>query len=193
MKRELFEKLINEEESNTLDFKEYFYDFSGSSKAEREQKQSSFIKDLLAFANTIRTKSAYIIIGIKDSSKELVGMNRLHDGNEIATVLEGRLDRIPEYHYENFQYNEKIFGIIEIPVKDYKIPCRAIKDIGSKVKRNAIYIRRDQSISEATREEEQNIIEWFKSLEKKEETNETTTNNIVNIEKNEGGVNFNFK
>lgn len=167
MNRELFEKLIKEDEGNTLDFKEYFYDFSGSTKIEKEQKQCSFIKDFLAFTNTIRERSAFIIIGVKDGTKELIGMDRLHDGNEIATVLEGRLDKIPEYHYENFKYDEKIYGIIEIPIKGYGMPCRAIRDIGSKVKRNITYIRRDQSSSEATREEEQDIIEWFKGLKRK--------------------------
>ena len=157
----LFEKLIKEEESNTLDFKKEFYDFTGINKIEREKKQTSFIKDILAFANTIRDKSAFIIIGIEDQTKNLIGMSALHDGNELSTVLENRLDIISEYHYENFKYDSKDFGIIEIPVKSYSLPCRAKKDIGTKIKQKVTYIRRDQSIGEATREEELNIIEWF--------------------------------
>ena len=190
---QLFEKLIQEDESKTLDDKIEFYDFTGNNKPEKEKKQASFIKDILAFSNTIREESAHIIFGVEDKTKKLIGINKEHDGNELATVLKSKLNIIPEYHYENFRYNNLIFGVLAIPIKSYRMPCKANKDIGSKVKKNTTYLRRDQSIDEATYEEERQIIEWFKSLEEKGKKENNISNNIVNIDKNEGGVNFNFK
>ena len=58
----LLERLLYEEEGETLDFKEMQYPFSGASK---EQK-SELLKDILGFANAWRRAEAYIIIGVKE-------------------------------------------------------------------------------------------------------------------------------
>ena len=49
MNKDLFEKLIKQEESKLLDFKVEFYKLSGNNKEEREHNQSSFIKDIFGY------------------------------------------------------------------------------------------------------------------------------------------------
>src|SRR5438270_13804798 len=58
----LFERLLYEEESNTLDFKKEQYRFV---KATDDDK-SELLKDILGFANAWRRSDAYILIGVDD-------------------------------------------------------------------------------------------------------------------------------
>ena len=56
-----FENLISRPESTILDFKREQYKIIND---ESGIKTSGFVKDIISFANTIRTETAYIIIGI---------------------------------------------------------------------------------------------------------------------------------
>ena len=58
----LFERLLYEEESNTLDFKKEQYRFA---KATDDDK-SELLKDILGFANAWRRSEAYILVGVED-------------------------------------------------------------------------------------------------------------------------------
>jgi len=58
----LFERLLYEEESPTLDFKKEQYRFA---KATQEEK-AELLKDVLGFANAWRRSEAYILIGVED-------------------------------------------------------------------------------------------------------------------------------
>src|ERR1700730_8215080 len=62
MTPDLFERLLYEEESTTLDFKKEQYRFA---KATEEEK-SELLKDILGFANAWRRSEAYILIGVED-------------------------------------------------------------------------------------------------------------------------------
>jgi predicted HTH transcriptional regulator len=62
MNNELFERLLYEEESDTLDFKRDQYRFV---KAQDTEK-SELLKDILGFANAWRRSEAYIVIGVED-------------------------------------------------------------------------------------------------------------------------------
>ena len=62
MTKELFEQLISRDEGDTLDFKKEQYEFID------DDAIAKFVKDILAFANTIRKHNAYIIIGIEQTT-----------------------------------------------------------------------------------------------------------------------------
>jgi hypothetical protein len=59
MNNELLERLLYEEESNTLDFKRDQYPFVKAS----DNEKSELLKDVLGFANAWRRSEAYIVIG----------------------------------------------------------------------------------------------------------------------------------
>ena len=62
MNSELFEQLLYEDESTTLDFKKKQYLFARAT----EEEKSELLKDILGFANAWRRSEAYILIGVKD-------------------------------------------------------------------------------------------------------------------------------
>src|SRR5689334_9292788 len=62
MDTELMEQLLNEDESEALDFKRDQYPFD---KAADEEK-SELLKDILAFANSWKRTDAYILVGVDD-------------------------------------------------------------------------------------------------------------------------------
>ena len=57
-----FENLIEQPESSILDFKKAMYDFSND---QDHRETAEFVKDIIAFANSIRTESAFIIMVLK--------------------------------------------------------------------------------------------------------------------------------
>ena len=60
----LFESLLHEEESETLDFKSEQYRFSKAS----EREKSELLKDILGFANAWRRTDAYVLIGVVEGT-----------------------------------------------------------------------------------------------------------------------------
>ena len=69
-----FENLISRPESTLLDFKREQYKIIND---ESGIKTAGFIKDIVSFSNTIRTETAYIVIGIStdNDDKELIGID----------------------------------------------------------------------------------------------------------------------
>jgi len=59
---ELFERLLYEDESTTLDFKKEQYLFVNAT----ENEKSELLKDILGFANAWRRVEAYILIGVEE-------------------------------------------------------------------------------------------------------------------------------
>ena len=62
MDLKLLERLLHEPESQSLDFKQAQYRFERASEFEK----SELLKDVLAFANSWRRTSAYILIGVQE-------------------------------------------------------------------------------------------------------------------------------
>ena len=93
MDKELFEKLINKPESETLDFKKKFYNLS------EPDKEASFLKDIISFSNTIRTETAYIIFGIEETETEgniLVGITEKIDDARLQQKVEFKVKPVPK-------------------------------------------------------------------------------------------------
>lgn len=82
----LFDRLLYEEESPTLDFKQGQYRFVAATDLEK----SELLKDILGFANAWRRSEAYILIGVKKYVAD--GSTRLpqwHIGRSIASGAGG--------------------------------------------------------------------------------------------------------
>ena len=62
MDSELLEQLLNQPESQFLDFKEAQYPFARAGDVEK----SELLKDVLAFANSWRHTPAYLLIGVRE-------------------------------------------------------------------------------------------------------------------------------
>lgn len=156
-----FENLLNNSESSILDFKRINYSVDNG-----PENASKFVKDIISFANTIRTKSAFIILGVdvkQDNSKELIGITDYIDEAIFQDKIKDKVFPRPIFKYSTIVYKNLSFGVIEIPVSKYALPISpTIKLKG--LEPGKIYFRRGSSNSEASGVETININEWLKSL-----------------------------
>jgi hypothetical protein len=174
MNTERFEKIINKPESSFIDFKKEQYSFSDD---KTEIKTAEFIKDIVSFSNTIRAETAYIILGIRvkeNGTKELLGINKHIDDAIFQEKIKDKVYPKPHFLYYTYAYQNKLFGIIEIPIYKYSEPIYPVKkmkglDIGR------IYFRRGSSNSEAIGKEIILINNWLINLPEN-----STTKNINN-------------
>lgn len=189
---EKFKEILDKPESTILDFKNEEYDFSRNAT---EAKKSEFIKDIISFSNTIRTESAYIIIGIKsfeNGDKELNGVDKITDDSILQQKIKSNTIPHPIFSYSSFKFDGKNFGIIEIPVKKYDFPITALTKMKG-LEPGKIYFRRGTSNSEANGIESINISNWFKSLLSTNTNAETTlhkfiANVILKLTKRDGSL-----
>jgi predicted HTH transcriptional regulator len=77
----LFERLLYEKESPTLDFKKEQYRFV---KATDEEK-SELLKDIIGFANAWRRRDAFILIGVEN----VLGGRKSVSGIANSDLLDG--------------------------------------------------------------------------------------------------------
>ena len=143
MDKALFEKLLNEQESPTLDVKTDQYRFA---KATEEEK-SELLKDILGFANTRRRSDAYILIGVAEvrgGRHRVVGIAPTDhlDDHALQQFVNNLTNRPVQFQYEAFGFEGKQVGIIRIEQQQSPIYLR--RDYG-KLKRGQVYPRRGTS------------------------------------------------
>lgn len=163
MTHQEFEEILLKPESNVLDFKREQYDILNKSN---EVNTVKFIKDIISFCNTIRTESAFIILGVGENGngeKELIGINKHIDDSVFQEKIKDKVTPIPYFNYSTINLRNKIFGIIEIPVKKYEEPIfPTVKMKG--LEPGKVYCRRSSSNSEATGREIIQINKWLESI-----------------------------
>lgn len=158
-----FEVLLLKSESSTLDFKRDQYNFANDKD---KSKTAKFIKDIISFCNTIRTETAYIIIGVEvsdDGSKNLIGLNENVDDSVFQDKIKNKVTPNPVFSYFTFQYLDKSYGILEIPIKKYSEPLSPTLKMKG-LEPGEIYFRRGSTNSEATGREVITINKWLESL-----------------------------
>jgi hypothetical protein len=167
---ELFEELLSQGEGETIDFKEhsYFYNLLSNNK---KDKDAEFIKDILAFANTVRDESAYILIGVGCKNGKGIPLGITEDETIDNAILQAKIkdkvNPIPKFScYPFYDKDGKRFDIIHIPVTWYPSPCLPTITIGNLLERNQIYLRRDSSNEKASYDETVRIKAWLDALPK---------------------------
>src|SRR2546427_10088144 len=107
----LFERLLYEEESPTLDFKREQYRFA---KASYDEK-SELLKDILGFANAWRRSEAYILIGVEDvrgGRSNVLGLpaGGHLDDHSLQQFVNNLTNRPIRFQYEAFGFEGKQVG-----------------------------------------------------------------------------------
>lgn len=145
MSNPLDKKIINEllktkpdarlykRESTTLEFKNDFdWDFRAS--------RIKYLKSIAAFANRI---GGYMIFGISDSPRNIVGMKKSFmdiDDSQVSQFINNYLSPSPYFEREEFEIEGKKIGVIYIhPVERKPIVC--IKDYEKIISESSIYYR----------------------------------------------------
>ena len=146
---ELLEQLLHQPESQFLDFKEAQYPFVKASDIEK----SELLKDILAFGNSWRHTSAYVLIGVREvkgGRGEVVGVgNHLEDAS-LHQFVNSKTQRRVELAYEVFATEGVEIGVIEIPLQERPI---YIRHMFGKVEAEAVYIRDGSSTRKASPDE----------------------------------------
>ncbi|WP_334156876.1 ATP-binding protein [Oryzomicrobium sp.] len=159
--------LLQQSESNVLDFKRDPYDLSASDPDEKKKNRTAFVKDIISFANTPRECSAFIVIGVKrhaDGTVEKKGVVQHVDDNIFQQQLDDWVYPHPKFAYHEITHDSKQFGVIEIYNDHFASGpfYPTVKSKGGEALRpNVLYTRRGSKNSEANPDEVKNIVGWF--------------------------------
>ncbi|MCO5206226.1 MAG: putative DNA binding domain-containing protein [Anaerolineae bacterium] len=119
--QELRDLINNGNELEWLDFKSEPYDISNSDRSVAEAQKTSFLKDVIAMANTPREKTAYIILGVKwykDGTRDIQGIKKHFDDADLQPLLDSlKLNVRPQFVYQPMRLDDKVFGVVEIPIE----------------------------------------------------------------------------
>lgn len=161
----LFQQIINSEESQLLDFKKEHYNLIGGTDIDA----AKFVKDIISFANTIRTETAYIIIGIKEKGgkKEFHGISNPIDDNILQSKIKDKVAPRPHFVYSNIEFKDKIYGVIEIPVRRYAEPIMSTINMKG-IEVGKVYCRHGTTNSEAKFREAIDINKWITTISEQE-------------------------
>ena len=142
----ILESLLHQEEGPALDFKGYQYPFDKASVDEK----SELLKDILAFANTKRETTAYILIGVvevKGGRSKIVGVMEHLDDARLHQFVNSKIQCAVEFSYTPYPLDGTEIGVIEIPSQNGLFHLR--NNYG-KLQANLVYIRDGSSTRSAT-------------------------------------------
>lgn len=107
MNTEEFEKLLMQDEGDTLDFKSTFYS---------SNDYKSLLKDVISFANSHSKGSKYIIFGVKEENgnKILISLDSYIDQSNIEQLIYENIEPILNIKLHSVLYQEKRFHVLEI-------------------------------------------------------------------------------
>lgn len=148
MNREIILKHIqNAKENSCVDFKREFY---------TSLKQSELAKDVSAFANLLNNEDKYIIFGIDDETREVIGIDprTFAKQDDIDSYLESKIEPFPEVACGLIQVeDEKYIGYIKISSRNMNPPY-VIKEVcgkGNRIEKGDIFIRKGTCNKKAMR------------------------------------------
>ena len=142
-------KLLSMEEGPTLDFKREQYRFYKGS----DEDKAELLKDILAFTNTQRFRTAHILIGVEELTggpAKVLGVDRHLDDANLHQFVNHKTSRPVEFSYFPYSIEGKSIGVIELPIQ--RRPVWAEKTYGV-VKANVVYVRDGSSTRPALPDE----------------------------------------
>lgn len=152
--KRIAELIENGIESDIVDFKQQYY---------HETKKSEFIKDIISFANATSREDKYIIFGVSDGTREIVGIteNDIPDISEINQLIRTYCDPFVEIEIEQFDIETKRVGAIIIKSSNMQKPYVVAKEYSFRDKvclhAGDIYIRKSANNFRALRSDIEEI------------------------------------
>ena len=150
----LIESLLNQDEGPTLDFKRNQYKFKKSATPQiTDNLRSELVKDILAFANTQRISSAFVLIGVEEvygGRSKIIGVTEHLVDNEVHDLMNKLTNRPVHFSYRPYSIEKVTIGVIEIPVQGHLI---YLKNSYGKLRENTVYVRDGSSTRIATPDE----------------------------------------
>ena len=147
--RDTLESLLYMEEGPTLDFKREQYRFNKATKVDK----SELLKDILAFANTQRYRTAYVLVGVEEfrgGRSEVVGVGDHLDDADLHQFVNTKTNRRAEFSYFPFVVDEEEIGVLSVPIQTP--PIYVLSKYGI-VDANTVYLRDGSSTRPASPDE----------------------------------------
>ena len=161
------EELLKREESEKLDFKLEF-------KLNLESQKKELVKDVCAIANS-KGGRGYIIFGIKDKTKEVVGVTtEIFDEERVQQIISSRIDPPVPIRLEEVEYLGKKIVVLTI-FKSEHLPHQVLQS-------GTFYLRRGSTSDIARRFEvaamlqENGLLSWESILIHKASLNDLDWN-----------------
>ena len=145
----LLENLLHQEEGHALDFKQEQYLFDNADT----KAKSELLKDILAFANSWRLTTAYILIGVRElkgERSEVIGVERHLDDANLHQFVNAKTQRPVEFSYLPFRTEGVEIGVIQIPIQER--PLFLTRQYGG-LSKNEVLVRDGSSTRVATPDE----------------------------------------
>ncbi len=101
--------LIDQGESTHIEFKEKQFPFGN--KSAPEKALGTFLKAMLALANTARGMEAYLLIGIENGSKRVLGESQHPDQATPQQFLNARTNKPINFSYQKVLIEDKQLGV----------------------------------------------------------------------------------
>ena len=116
----VLEIIANKTETEYADFKRDFYS---------DLKNSDIIKDIAAFANSPLNQDKYIIFGVDDNSREVVGIDpaTVFPIDDVNNYIERKIEPFVNVSMGTFDYEGKTVAYIKISESN-KNPPYMIKE-----------------------------------------------------------------
>lgn len=126
-----------------------------------DRSKSKFVKDILAFANTMRPNGepAYILIGVKETERHtgtIQGVDTVLDGNVYQQLIDSKANKHIPLDVGTVGVDGKQIQVITIPCYNNERPFYVERQFGV-VKANEVYFRSGSITEVATPEE---IYQW---------------------------------
>ena len=125
--KRIVELIENGIESDIIDFKQQYY---------HEAKKSEFIKDIISFANASSREDKYIILGVSDATREIIGINEndIPDISNLNQLIRTYCDPFIEIDIEQLDINGKRVGAVIVKSSNIQKPYVVAKDFSFKDK-----------------------------------------------------------
>ncbi len=146
----LLNSLLNQSESESLDFKREQYRFVG----EPNRVKSELLKDILAMANAWKSSDAYILIGVEEQTgakATVVGISTHLDDANLQQFVHAKTNKPLSFGYSVVPLGGKDVGVITIAAGQVR-PVYLSSDFG-KLCGGVVYIRRGSSTGRASPDE----------------------------------------
>lgn len=142
----VLEIIANKTETEYADFKRDFYS---------SLTNSDIIKDIAAFANSPLNQDKYIIFGVDDNSREVIGIDSttLFSIDKINDYIERKIEPFINVSMGTIDYEGKTVAYIKISESNKNPPYMIKENCGQKekIEKGDIYIRKGTCNLKATR------------------------------------------
>ena len=143
----ILEIINGKKETDHVDFKQEFY---------KNLRQSDLPKDISAFANIAPQEEKFIIFGVDDKKRQIIGIddNSLPSQDELDEYLSSTIDPFVHTEIGCIEYSKNVFiGYIKVLINNTDFPYVIKKTCGknNKIQEGDIFIRKGTVIRKASR------------------------------------------